>query len=108
MDGKYDSSARSNVFILPNGNLHSIDYEGRHEYFREHSNISNFLEFCDNQDMMKLVKCGTCNLYGNCYCEHWNGNEECCGNRGIIVYYKSKKHDLCRILEANKQMQPEM
>ena len=102
LDMKYDSSARSNLFILPDVSFASIDYSDGSEFFRKHNSLEDFDRFCQEESTRKLIKCGVCKQYNQCYCEHWNGNVDCCGNKSIILYYKSRKHDLCRILEAHK------
>ena len=84
LDEKYDPTAKSNVFLLPNGKLASVSYIGDREYFKMHYSLEEFREFVQQEDMQYKQHCLACRWYGHCYAEHLDFNMKCSGCKKLL------------------------
>ena len=86
-------SIDSNVFILPNSQFSSIQYDDNgHEYFYQYDIIEQLQQLMIKESL-QFVDCLTCQYYNTlCFAEHLkyhNQDDECCGcKRAIPIIYE--------------------
>jgi len=80
----------SNIFIMPNGNLAWIKYNGLNEYFYETDKIENWKLEQTSEELQYYMYCSTCKYYKRCLAEHLNFNdigEHCCGLKNLLDWW---------------------
>lgn len=86
-------SIDSNIFILPNGQFSSIQYDDKgHEYFYQYDSIEQLQQLMIKESL-QFVDCLTCQYYNTlCFAEHLkyhNRGDDCCGcKRAIPIIYQ--------------------
>jgi len=80
-----------NVFVMPNGNFATTQYNNGIESFVEFEDYASFRSYSEREYIEHVAKCSLCPYFSCCLAEHICNEKDCCGLRSISEFLST--HD---------------
>lgn len=90
-DNNYNPDESGFVYIMPNGKFATTSYTNCIEQYRYFDTIEQWEQYCDEQQLIRKIKCCTCCYFDRCKAEHvvvYN-DPYCSGLKQIIQFYEN-------------------
>lgn len=90
-DNNYNPDESGFVYIMPNGKFATTSYTNCIEQYRYFDTIVQWEQYCDEQQLIRKIKCCTCCYFDRCKAEHvvvYN-DPYCSGLKQIIQFYEN-------------------
>lgn len=92
-DCDYNPDDSGFIYITPNGKFATTQYENNLEHYCYFDCVDQWEQYCKQQQLKRVVNCGTCLYFGQCKAEHvvvYN-DPYCSGLQKVIQFYQQNR-----------------